>query len=120
MRILVVDDTLSVLKVTEKMLQDSGHEVICASNGKNATKIALFQQVDLVLLDVVMDGMGGIETASMIRATRPDLPIVFMTGFPDQIDRLHRETVLEKPFTAQKLISAVEGGYKKSVRRSAS
>ena len=118
MHILVVDDTLSVLKVTERMLQDSGHKVTCASNGKNATKIAISLQVDLVLMDVVMDGMGGIETARMIRAVRPDLPIVFMTGFPDQLERLHRETVVEKPFTVEKLISAVESGYKKSLRAS--
>lgn len=106
-----VATAVSVLKVTEMMLKDSGHQVTCASNGKHATKIAASQQVDLILIDVLMEGMSGIEAVRIIRAVWPELPVVFMTGFADQAEELRGENVLGKPFTPEKLVSTVEAVY---------
>ena len=115
MHILVVDDTASVLKVTEKMLHTAGYEAICAGSGAEAIESVRCYEFDLVLMDVVMDKMNGKEAARAIRLVRPLLPIVYMTGFPDQLDALHNEIVLEKPFTVEKLVGMVERVIKKAV-----
>ena len=63
---------------------------------------------DLVLLDVVMPGMSGVETAEQIRRLGPGVPIVFMTGFPEHPESLEGELVLQKPFTSLDLIRIIE------------
>lgn len=74
-----------------------------------AIEIVKNDEFDLVLMDVVMDGMGGPEAARAIRLLHPRMPILFMTGFPDQLEAMHalHETVIQKPFTADKLIGAI-------------
>jgi CheY-like chemotaxis protein len=105
--ILVVDDTQSVLNVTHRMLSDAGYEVICAGSGQEAIGIVKRQEFDLVLMDVVMEEMSGPQTARTIRLMRPDIPIMFMTGFPDQLEMLRAETVIQKPFTQDRLVRLV-------------
>ena len=106
--ILIVDDAPSVLKVTKKMLHTAGYEVTCAGSGPKAIEIVSGQDFDLVLMDVVMDNMSGKEAARAIRLIRPFLPIVYMTGFPDQLEALHNEIVVEKPFTLERLVRMLE------------
>ena len=108
MHILVVDDTASVLKVTDKMLRTAGHKVTCVGSGEEAIQRVTQHQFDLVLMDVVMDKMSGTEAARAIRLIRPMLPIVYMTGFPDQLEALHGEIVVEKPMTVDRLIRMLE------------
>ena|SRR5690348_14836108 len=113
MHILVVDDTASVLQITDRMLRSAGYEVTCAGSGEEAIKAVAGHQFDLVLMDVVMDKMGGVEAARAIRLIRP-VPIVYMTGFPDQLDALRHEIVVEKPFTLEKLLAKVKRVIKNS------
>lgn len=113
MHILVVDDTASVLKVTNKMLQSAGYEVTCVGSGAEAIQTVTRDEFDLVLMDAVMDKMSGMEAARAIRAIRPFLPIVYMTGFPDQLEILHGEIVVEKPLTVDRL-GPVEKAIKKN------
>lgn len=107
--ILVVDDTSSVLTVTEGMLRRSGYNVTCANSGTEALQMLKQREFNLVLMDVVMEGMSGPEAARGIRLLHPNLPILFMTGFPEYLDNLdaQREMVIEKPFTAEKLTAAI-------------
>jgi CheY-like chemotaxis protein len=113
MHILIVDDAPSVLKMTRKILHSAGYEVTCVGSGAEAIESVSGHEFDLVLMDVVMETMSGMVAARAIRLSHPLLPIVFMTGFPDQLDALHNETVLEKPFTVEKLLGMVERVMKK-------
>src|SRR5579871_1034121 len=61
MHILVVDDTASVLQITDKMLRSAGYAVTCVGSGEEAIKAVTEHKFDLVLMDVVMDKMGGVE-----------------------------------------------------------
>jgi CheY-like chemotaxis protein len=105
--ILVVDDTQSVLNVTHRMLSNAGYQVICAASGQEAIRIVKRQEFDLVLMDVVMEELSGPQAARTIRLMRPDMPIMFMTGFPDQLEMLRAETVIQKPFTQDRLVRLV-------------
>jgi len=97
--ILLADDNPTVLQVTELMLRGAGYNVIAARDGAEA--IAQFdahsKEVDLALLDVVMPGLGGKDVARHISAHRPEVPIVFCSGYSD--DSVHTNFVLDEGTT---------------------
>ena len=85
--ILIVDDEIAVLSLTTLMLERYGYEVLAAASAKEA--LHLFEvwpdiEVDLLLVDIVMPEMNGVELASRIRAIRPDLPILYFSAYSDQ------------------------------------
>ena len=81
--ILVVDDNKNVRRYCETELEDEGYRVILARDGSEALRSIGRQPPDLVILDVCMPGLNGMETAERIHAERPDVPIVFFTSFDD-------------------------------------
>jgi two-component system, cell cycle sensor histidine kinase and response regulator CckA len=85
--ILVVDDEIAVLSLTTLMLERYGYEVLAAASAKEA--LHLFEvwpdiEVDLLLVDIVMPEMNGVELASRIRAIRPNLPILYFSAYSEQ------------------------------------
>ena len=107
--ILVVDDDNLVLVNTAAMLEDIGHRVLQASSGAEALEILVRQPaIDLVVSDHAMPGMTGLELAGVLKAMRPDLPVVLATGFaelPPGADASLRR--LAKPFTQAELGEAL-------------
>ncbi len=79
--ILVVDDELNYLTVMEALLGDEGYEVLTAPGGQEALKIAGGADLDLVLTDMKMPKMNGIELLSELKRLYPDLPVVMMTAY---------------------------------------
>ena len=81
--VLVVDDDLEVLRVTERMLAAIGYRVLAADSGPAALEVIARgdPSVHLVLIDVVMPGMGGLATLRRVRELRPGLPALLMTGY---------------------------------------
>jgi diguanylate cyclase (GGDEF)-like protein len=82
MKVLIVDDTLSMLLTTSAMVKSNGHDVVTARSGIEALEIFTREAPDLVLLDVVMPEMDGHEVAQRIRAASGEhwIPIIFLTG----------------------------------------
>jgi len=85
--ILVVDDEIAVLSLTTLMLERYGYEVLAAASAKEA--LHLFEvwpdiEIDLLLVDIVMPEMNGVELASRIRAIRPRLPILYFSAYSEQ------------------------------------
>jgi PAS domain S-box-containing protein len=111
--ILVVDDDRAMREVAARLLADSGYSVISTDSGAAALRILADSstEIDLLLTDVVMPGMSGREAAGHAMRARPGLPVVFMSGYPDDlfgcrpVDGAPR--VLEKPFTHQTLLRSV-------------
>ena len=96
--VLLVDDDPAVRAVTLQMLESLGYAVIEACDGIQALE-KIDQTIDIVVTDFAMPGMTGSELASAIQMKRPQMPIVFVTGYAD-IDVLGLETasVIQKPF----------------------
>ncbi len=79
--ILVVDDEKNYLVVLETLLRSEGYEVITADNAKDALEIVLESDVDLVLTDMKMPGISGMELLETIKRRKPDIPVIMMTAY---------------------------------------
>lgn len=110
--VLLVDDESAVLTMASAMLTRYGYSVVAVSGGREAMALCRNRpdlNIDLALIDVVMQDMGGPELAHELEQLRPRTPILFMTGFPDQHQSLMLQgfPVLYKPFTSVTLIRKI-------------
>jgi len=106
-RILLADDEPAVRAVAQRILEESGFEVVPASNGAEATKIfeAHSDRFDACVLDLTMPEKGGDDALAEIRKLNPAIPAVLISGYSEKIDDIKREqtehtTFLQKPFRA--------------------
>lgn len=85
MKILLADDSNTTRALIEGSLHNLGHEVVTASNGQEAIELFQKQRPDLIILDVVMEGMSGFECAKKIRSINTEdwVPIIFLSGSVD-------------------------------------
>jgi two-component system cell cycle sensor histidine kinase/response regulator CckA len=106
--ILVVDDCRDLGRVAALLLEGSGYHVLMADHAEQAKEISRRHvNIDLLLTDVEMPVMMGDELAEWFRATRPRMPVVFMSGDPGQHQRLGSCYFVEKPFRAPELLVEV-------------
>mgnify|MGYP001607326252 CR=1 FL=1 len=113
--ILIVDDDLAVLRSLEKLFKKEGYEVTCVSSGKEALARVERFDFDLVIIDIRMPELDGIETVKSIKEIqknkfKPDIPVIFITGYTDidanEIAKKLGDVVL-KPFDLEDLLNRV-------------
>src|SRR5581483_4205350 len=110
--ILVVEDAETIRKMVCAMLAHDGYKCLEASDGAEALEIVERPQpIHLILTDVVMPRVGGAELARRIAQIRPEIRIIFMSGYSDDplLHRVERtpNNFLAKPFTASALMGKV-------------
>ena len=114
---MVVDDEPSVRMVLKKRLKTAGFEVMTASSGEEGLELlgSVGAVVDLVILDLTMPGIGGIETHGRIRVDHPELPILLSSGYPEEaLATLQggdpsRDAFIQKPYRNNALLAQIEG-----------
>ncbi|MDT8334534.1 MAG: response regulator [Desulfurivibrionaceae bacterium] len=113
--IMVVDDDRHTLLFVTECLKQMGQEVYSAANGEEALELIRNPDVkiDLLLSDVVMHGMNGIELAQRLTATAPATKIIFMSGYmkpaiPAQNSARDERGFLQKPFSGRTLMNQVK------------
>jgi two-component system, cell cycle sensor histidine kinase and response regulator CckA len=106
--------------LTSQMLEDHGYEVIQAEDGNAALEKlnSDYVSVDVVLTDVVMKGMSGPELARELIKRRPEIKVIYMSGYTGELisqngDGVHGMTMLEKPFTRAALLKAMDSALQK-------
>lgn len=109
--VLVVDDEPDVRLIISRMLQEAGFSVVPASSGSEALR-QLTDGIDVAVVDMRLPGLSGPEMAQRAWSTRPNLPILFVSAFPEPAvtDPAARALVrhfLVKPFTPDQLVTAV-------------
>jgi two-component system cell cycle sensor histidine kinase/response regulator CckA len=119
--ILVVEDERPVRSTVRRLLERHGYKVLEASNGQDALALvaARSSEINLVLSDMVMPGMGGTELAGRVRTLSPKLPVLLMTGYTEEAitrtgDRPLDEQVIEKPFTVHTMLAKVSQALTKA------
>jgi CheY-like chemotaxis protein len=113
--VLVVDDEDIVRAVVARSLRDDGYRVLEASHGAAAIGLLELQvhAVDLVICDLVMPILGGREVSGWMKEHRPEVPLLFISGYPRaylEAHHLYDPTVpmLRKPFLPSRLLETVE------------
>ena len=118
-RILVIDDDQSVRSVLTLLLEQNGHQVATAENGRRGLKAAVNDEFDLLIIDIFMPEMDGFETIRLVRRSKPNLPIIVISGstaygsapdFLAMATKLGAIESLQKPFRPSALLKAVEAG----------
>jgi DNA-binding NtrC family response regulator len=107
--ILIVDDDLNVLEVLEARLESAGFLIHKAENGRDAIRLLQNKKIDLMISDMKMPGMSGMEVLSKARSLQPGLPIIFLTAYgtiPDAVNAVKAGAVdyLAKPFDGRELV----------------
>ena len=110
--ILIVDDEVSILQSLEGILSDEGFETICVESGAEALEKIEEVMPDLVLLDIWMSDMDGIETLVKIKETYPNLQVVMMSGHGTietavKATKIGAYDFIEKPLSLEKLLLSV-------------
>lgn len=104
--ILVVDDEAAVRTFTARVLRQNGYQVLTAANGRDALDLAEKHSgpIDLLLTDLVMPLMGGHELASRVLASRPNMLVLFVSGYPGESQTLSPHPLFVKPYTGSALL----------------
>lgn len=117
-RVLAIDDDGAVCATVRAILERAGHQVVTAQDGRRGLKILETEPFDLLLIDVFMPEMDGLETIGVLRRSKPKLPIIVMSGAaveragtPDYLSfgtKLGAVESLRKPFKPATLVEAVD------------
>jgi CheY-like chemotaxis protein len=118
--ILIVDDDRAIRTTIELLLKRAGHQVVAAADGREGLKKIEAERFDLLIVDIFMPGMDGLETIKIVHQLQPNLPVVVMSGMvfrsvssppPDFLTmatKLGAVRSLRKPFRPHELLAAVD------------
>jgi len=113
--LLVAEDEPGLQRLVARVLSKAGYRVLMAGDGAEALRAAYEHEGDIALLlsDVIMPNMGGVELASELRRERPGIRVLFVSGYPQDVERsgpitLTDASFLAKPFTPGELLDAVQ------------
>ncbi len=110
--ILIVEDEVDIADVIEFVLQQDGYSTTVASDGDMAAKLFSSKRPDLVVLDLSLPGISGIELFHLFRQESPDVPIIIATSRSEESDRIAglemgADDYVTKPFSARELVARV-------------
>ena len=114
--VLVIDDDPDVRIMFEDFLSEDGYAVVLAESGEQGVRLFDEGEISVVLCDLVMPGMGGIETLKNIRSFNESVPCLIISGHMNptsmsQCLRAGANRVLEKPVDYQEITQAVEASF---------
>jgi CheY-like chemotaxis protein len=117
-KILVIDDEELIIKSLIKLLEKNGFEVFVAKNGRDALAMTEEEHFDLIITDIRMPGVNGVETIdaifqSLTKTDTPKPPVIFITGYADESIKNKALTLkplayIYKPFDIPDLVNTVK------------
>jgi len=118
-RVLVVEDDPTVAEVVRTYLGNAGLEVDSAADGVTALAVAARSRPALVVLDLMLPGLSGLEVCRRLREARPDLPVIMLTALGEEADRvvgleLGADDYLVKPFSPRELVLRVQSALRRT------
>jgi two-component system nitrogen regulation response regulator NtrX len=113
--ILIADDEQGIRDSLKRLLEFESYQVVLAADGPSALKAARDQRVDLILLDIKMPGMDGLEVLSHVHEEQPDVPVVIISGHGTiqtavEATRLGAYDFIEKPIDADRILLVIRNG----------
>lgn len=119
--ILIIEDEEDLVKGLKLNLADEGYEVDYALNGKEGLEKALKEKPDLILLDIMLPAMNGLEICKELRRHKMDIPIIMLTAKGEEIDKvigleLGADDYISKPFSLRELLARVKAHLRREHR----
>jgi DNA-binding response OmpR family regulator len=123
-KILLVEDDRTLRQALAFNLSREGYELVSAADGETALGIARAQALDLILLDVMLPGMSGIEVLRTLRREGRDTPVIILSAKGDEIDRVvglkvGADDYIAKPFSRPELLARIEAVLRRNRRSTA-
>ena len=120
-RILIIEDEEDLVKGLKINLLDEGYEVDYALNGKVGLEKAINEKPDLILLDIMLPGMNGLEVCKELRRKNMDIPILMLTAKGEEIDKvigleMGADDYISKPFSIRELLARVKAHLRRKNR----
>jgi len=117
-KILVIEDELSIQKLLSYDLTQAGFEVDTALDGEKGLKKALHNDYDLILLDLMLPGIDGIEICKKLRENRNDVYIIMLTARDDEFDKITgldsgADDYMTKPFSPREVLARIKAGLRR-------
>ncbi|MBM4762528.1 response regulator transcription factor [Bacillus sp. B15-48] len=118
-KVLVVDDEQSIVTLLQYNLEQSGYEVITATDGELGEQLALQENPDLIILDLMLPKLDGIEVCKRLRQHKMMTPILMLTAKDDEFDKilgleLGADDYMTKPFSPREVIARVKAILRRS------
>jgi len=120
-KILIIEDELDLVKGIKMNLVDEGYEVDYALNGKEGLERALKDKPDLILLDIMLPGIDGLEICKELRRNKVDIPILMLTAKGEEIDKvigleIGADDYISKPFSIRELLARIKAHLRRENR----
>ena len=124
-KILIVEDEQSIRTLLDYNLKQENFETILAGDGEDAILKATSEKPDLILLDIMLPKMDGIEVCKALRKSNIDIPIIMLTAKGDELDKLlgleiGADDYMTKPFSPREVVARVKAVLRRSVDRTSS
>lgn len=118
-KILLVDDEESIVESIEYALKQEGFDVVCAFNGQEALQKIQLEKPNLIVLDLMLPELSGLEVCRILRRERNEIPIIMLTAKGEEIDRViglevGADDYLVKPFSLRELLARVRALLRRS------
>lgn len=124
--VLVIEDDLPILELISHNLKQEKFHVFCASSGEDGLKIANHKKADLIILDIMLPGINGLDACKKLKADSrtKNIPIIMLTAKAEEVDRvlgfeLGADDYITKPFSPRELMLRVKAVLKRGDKTSA-
>lgn len=123
-KILVVDDESSIVTLLQFNIEKAGFDVVTAEDGRTGYELALAETPDLIVLDLMLPEMDGIEVCKQLRQDKVETPILMLTAKDDELDKiigleLGADDYLTKPFSPREVVARIKAILRRSAGKSA-
>ncbi|KZE39829.1 two-component system response regulator [Bhargavaea cecembensis] len=123
-RILVVDDERPILTLLEYNLKQAGYEVITAADGEEGLQKAETESPDLIVLDLMLPKLDGMDVCRTLRQKGVDTPIIMLTAKSDELEKilgleLGADDYMTKPFSPREVVARIKAVLRRSEQRTA-
>lgn len=117
-KVLIIEDDAEIIHLLEIHLKDLGCEIISAMQGDTGLRMAIEEDPDLIILDIMLPGMDGLEVCQKLRANAVKSPIMMLTAKSEEIDKvlgleIGADDYLTKPFSVREFIARVKAIFRR-------